>query len=516
MTDSNDQQLRKISGISLSTRGFTFQNALVSWVVSQSLDSIIWHDFHIFMRESTTLYSKLVNSLDGIVWEADGETFQFTFVSPQAEKILGYPISQWLEPNFWRDHTHPDDTDWCSAFCLDSTKQRHDHEFEYRMIAADGSVVWLHDIVSVKVEPDGGLYLRGIMLDITKRKKSEDDLQKQTEILQKIFHHIPVMVSFYDAEGRLELVNREWESTFGWSIAEIQDRNGDVLSEVYPDAVHRRRAQDWIAAAKSEWRDFKSKARDGRSVDTTWAVVGLSDGTSICIGQDVSERKRGEAERQRLRHRLMTAHEDERRHLSRELHDNIGQYLSALLLGLESLARVPELPAAASNQLSYLKETTKQFELDVHRVALELRPTTLEDLGLEAALAGFAREWGRRHDQKIRVAFNSSGFANPNERLSFDIEVAIYRVVQEALTNASRHSNAGIVSVILERDNSRVRVIIEDDGVGFDADRFMSGPVDNQRLGLMGMRERVQLVGGEFKVDSGAGTTIVVTIPHPS
>jgi len=344
------------------------------------------------MPENSTLYSKLVNSLDGIVWEANGETFQFTFVSPQAEKILGYPIKQWLEPNFWRDHTHPDDTDWCAAFCLDSTQQRRDHEFEYRMIAADGSIVWLHDIVSVKTEPDGRLCLRGIMLNIT-------------------------------------------------------------------------------------------------------------------------ERKRNEEERQRLLRRLITAHEDERRHLSRELHDNIGQYLSALLLGLESLARIPELPTSAVNQLSYLKETTKQFELDVHSFALELRPTVLDELGLEAALSTFAREWGRRHDQRIKVVFNSARFENPNERLPFDIEVAIYRVVQEALTNASRHSNAEIVSVILERNANRVRVIIEDDGDGFDAEQFMSGPVDTHRLGLMGMQERVQLAGGEFKIDSGAGTTLVVTIP---
>jgi signal transduction histidine kinase len=214
-----------------------------------------------------------------------------------------------------------------------------------------------------------------------------------------------------------------------------------------------------------------------------------------------------------LLQRLITAHEDERRHLSRELHDNLGQYLSALLLGLESLARVPDLPSAAVKQLSYLTETTKQFELDVHSVALELRPTTLDDLGLEAALSSFAREWARRHDQRIKVVYNSSGFANPDQRLPYDVEVAIYRVVQEALTNASRHSNAEIVSVILERDSAQVRVTIEDDGVGFDVEKMMSSPVENRRLGLLSMQERVQMAGGEFKIDSGAGTTIVVTIP---
>lgn len=465
------------------------------------------------MRESPTLYSKLVNSLDGIVWEANAGTFQFTFVSPQAEKILGYPLKQWLEPNFWREHTHPDDADWCAAFCLDGTKQNQDHEFEYRMIAADGGVVWLHDIVSVTTEKTGATYLRGIMLNITKRKQAEEELRKKTEILEKIFDHIPVMVTFRGADGRIELVNREWEHIFGWSLSELQLRNGDILNEVYPDPIHRRRARDIIAAANSEWFDFKSKARDGRLLDTTWAVARLSDGTSVSIGQDVTDRKRAEAERQHLLQRLMTVHEDERRHLSRELHDNIGQYLSALLLGLESVARVPELPAAALTELSYLKETTKQFELDLHSVALELRPTTLDDLGLEAAVSTLAREWAKRHDQRIRVEFNSSRFQTPNDRLSFDIGVAIYRVVQEALTNASRHSNAEVVSVILEGDNHQVRVIVEDDGIGFDVEKFMSSPVENRRLGLMGMQERVQLVGGEFKIDSGAGTTIVVTIP---
>lgn len=465
------------------------------------------------MLETPALYSKLVNSLDGIVWEADAETFRFTFVSPQAERILGYPIKQWLEPDFWRKHTHPDDTDWCTAYCLDSTRRRQDHEFEYRMIAADGSVVWLHDIVSVKSEPDGVLCLRGIMLDITRRKQAEEELRKQKEILQKVFDHLPVMVSLYDAQGKLELVNREWEKTFGWSSSEIQNDKVDVLAEVYPDAVSHRRALDWIAAANNQWLDFRSKTRDGRVIETTWAIVRLSDGTTIRIGQDITERKHADEERQRLLRRLMTAHEDERRHVSRELHDNIGSYLSALLLGLESVASVGDLPNAAADQLSYLKETTKQLEVDVHNVAVELRPTMLDDLGLEAALSSLAREWTRRHDQKIRVDFSSNGFASDTGRLPPDVEIAIYRVVQEALTNASRHSNAATVSVIIEQSETNVRVIIEDDGVGFDVEKVMSGPVENRRLGLMGMQERIQLVNGEFKIDSGAGTTIVVTIP---
>jgi signal transduction histidine kinase len=296
-------------------------------------------------------------------------------------------------------------------------------------------------------------------------------------------------------------------------MEELQNFNGDILNEVYPDPVGRRRARDFIKAANCEWRDFASLARDGSIVHSTWAVARLSDGTSVSIGQNISERKRAEEEQERLRQRLITAQEDERRHLSRELHDNIGQYLSALLLGLESCTNLPELPTSLGNKLLYLTETTKQFELDVHGLALELRPTTLDDLGLEAALSGLSREWARRHHQKIHAVFTSSGFKDRDERLSSDVEIAIYRVVQEALTNVSRHSSAAVVSIILERDDRNVRVIIEDDGIGFEVEKVMGGPVENRRLGLMGMQERVELVGGEFKIESGTGTTIVVTIP---
>src|SRR5215203_4668261 len=102
------------------------------------------------------IYATLVNSINGIVWEADADSFQFLFVSPQAERILGYPARRWLEePDFWRAHTHPDDVDRCVAYCSEATAAGRDHEFEYRMIAADGRIVWLHDLVTVLRAPDG-------------------------------------------------------------------------------------------------------------------------------------------------------------------------------------------------------------------------------------------------------------------------------------------------------------------------------------------------------------------------
>jgi PAS domain S-box-containing protein len=124
-------------------------------------------------------FRDLVNSVEGIVWEADVPSFQFLFVSKQAERVLGYPVERWLsEPTFWKDHVHPEDQEWALQFCQTATAEKRDHEFEYRMIAADGSVVWLRDLVTVVVEGDRVTRVRGVMVDLTNRKQAEDALRQ--------------------------------------------------------------------------------------------------------------------------------------------------------------------------------------------------------------------------------------------------------------------------------------------------------------------------------------------------
>lgn len=130
--------------------------------------------------------------------------------------------------------------------------------------------------------------------DITSRKRVEDDLRKQKELLQKIFDNIPLMVSFFDADGQVVLLNRAWERTRGWKLEEIRRQNLDILTESYPDPDDRQRARDAIDASTGEWSDFTIKVRDGRRIDTTWAVVPVGDGTRFAIGQDITENKRAE------------------------------------------------------------------------------------------------------------------------------------------------------------------------------------------------------------------------------
>jgi PAS domain S-box-containing protein len=178
-------------------------------------------------------FRDLVNSVDGIVWEADAETFVFSFVSEQAERILGYPIERWLnEPTFWQDHLHPDDRDWAVGFCLKATAEKRDHDFEYRMIAADGRIVWLRDLVAVVVEGDRTASLRGVMLDITERKRAE-------YLTEQVFESSPDGVSIIGRDYRYQRVNPIYERIWGTPAERIVGMHAaDLLGmEVFAQKV---------------------------------------------------------------------------------------------------------------------------------------------------------------------------------------------------------------------------------------------------------------------------------------
>ena len=147
------------------------------------------------IRQSQKQQQDLINSIDGIVWEADADTFRFTFVSQQAEQILGYPAQLWVEePGFWANHIHPEDRERAVSSCTKATAEKKPHRFEYRMFAADGRIVWLGDIVSVIVENDTAVKLRGVMIDLTQRREAEERAHRNHERM-RAFHEISAAAS---------------------------------------------------------------------------------------------------------------------------------------------------------------------------------------------------------------------------------------------------------------------------------------------------------------------------------
>ncbi|MCW5971283.1 MAG: response regulator [Blastocatellales bacterium] len=155
------------------------------------------------LRQSQERLESLVHSVEGIVWEASADTFQFTFVSQQAERILGYPVERWVsDPTFWADHIHPDDRDEAVRYCQEATADRRNHEFEYRMVAANGDERWFKDYVAIIEEPDGSAKLRGIIVDITKLKQAEQSRRQAEEALRESAEQLR-QAQKMDAVGRL-------------------------------------------------------------------------------------------------------------------------------------------------------------------------------------------------------------------------------------------------------------------------------------------------------------------------
>jgi two-component system sensor histidine kinase/response regulator len=139
-----------------------------------------------FLKASEQRFRDLVNTTDGIVWEADATTFQFTYISEKAVSLLGFPADEWTKPGFWVEHLHPDDLVWAPEFCASCTGRLEPHDFEYRFIARDGRTVWLHDIVSVVAENGAPRWLRGIMVDVTRQKKNETELIQYRDHLEEL------------------------------------------------------------------------------------------------------------------------------------------------------------------------------------------------------------------------------------------------------------------------------------------------------------------------------------------
>ncbi len=148
---------------------------------------------------------RLVESTRAIPWEADARTWQFTYIGPQAVRALGYPIAKWFETGFWPDHIHPDDREYAIEFCEKSSHECQEYEFDYRMIAADGRVVWLHDIVVVEHENGEPAFLRGYMIDITERMNAQDELRQAHEELAQAFSEIKELHGKLEAENVLLL-----------------------------------------------------------------------------------------------------------------------------------------------------------------------------------------------------------------------------------------------------------------------------------------------------------------------
>ena len=212
--------------------------------------------------------------------------------------------------------------------------------------------------------------------------------------------------------------------------------------------------------------------------------------------------------RQRLMRKVINTQEDERKRVSRDIHDHLGQEMTALRLQLQAFREQLGNDAKLTERFDKVLETAENLDLTIDFIAWELRPAALEEIGLQAAINKYVSNWSNQF--KATTEFHA--VVPSDRRLALAVEVNLYRIVQEALNNIAKHAKANNVSILLEKPEDKIVLIIEDDGVGFDVEEKLNR---NEGLGLIGIGERAALINGEVEIESaiGNGTTIYVRVP---
>ena len=231
---------------------------------------------------------ELVHSLDGIVWEADPATTQMLFVSRQAEHLLGYPVSQWIaEPTFWVDHLHPEDRAWAVATCQEAVRDLRDHTFEYRMVAQDGRVVWLQDLVTVIASEGRATRLRGIMVDVSQRKEAEAQAALAQQRWRLHMDQTPLAVIEWDLDGRVTRWNPAAERIFGYLAEEALGQ--PIIELVVPQNARlrdqvSRLAESLTGGTAPSQVQHPNVRKDGTLITCRWFNTPLVDEANQPMG----------------------------------------------------------------------------------------------------------------------------------------------------------------------------------------------------------------------------------------
>lgn len=435
------------------------------------------------------------------------EQFRIFGVDPETFTPTGESTARFI---------HPDDLPHMKRILEDAAHERRDFEVNYRIIRPDGSRRYLRGIGHPVIAPSGDLDFVGVCVDVTERMEVEQQLRRSEAYLvegQRISH--TGTWAWNAATGEL-FWTLEHFRIFGVDPATFHLTIYAACRCIHPD--------DRAAAIEA----FETATRDGKSFEREFRVV-RSDGTIAHVHSvghpvldnegkptewvgttmDVTTRKEEEASRNELRRRLLVAQEDERRRISREMHDELGQQLSSLTLRLAALKREYGQHSGLADQLSSLETAVGALDADLDFLIWQLRPTALDDLGLVGAFKDHIAHWSAHSG----IAAESHVGGMERTRLTAEIETTIYRLLQEALNNVAKHARARRVSIVLAASPDHVSLIVEDDGIGFEASAAF-GP-SQSGLGLIGMRERAALLGGTVDIEShpGNGTTFVARIP---
>ena len=447
---------------------------------------------------------------------------QLLFVNPAFCSMLGFS-----EEELTRKHcvqfSPPEDAekDWTLFQQLRAGSIDH-YQLEKRYFRRDGSLVWGCLSISLLNSCPSPLVI-AMVEEITDKKKAEEAvqqanlvleertalLQSREELLKIFVKHVPVAVAMLDRDMRYLQVSDRWCADYSFDSSQILGRSH---YEVFPDLperwkqIHRRGlAGETLRADEDRW-DRESGTTWLRWEVRPWQNLDRVPGGILIFSEDINHRKQAEEALFGMSRKLIEAQEQERSRIARELHDDIGQRLALVAVELEQLNENSViLPDVRSRIGEFLKQIN-EIATDVQSLSHELHSAKLQYLGIAAAMRGFCRKFGEQ--QKVEIDFQTHDMPSP---LSADTSLCFFRVLQESLHNASKHSGVQHFEVRLWGTSDEIHLTVKDSGVGFDQEAARTSP----GLGLISMDERVKMVNGTLTIESHSkgGTTIHARVP---
>ena len=358
-------------------------------------------------------------------------------------------------------------------------------------------------------------YVAELEARITERKRAEEALRESEERYRELFENARDAIYVHDLEGNYISVNRAAETLSGYARDEILGRH-------YTEFIakeHLSQVSDCLLAKLEQHGETTYEvdvlAKDGRRVPVEVSSRGIYE-NGVIVGvqgtaRDITERKQAQDTLRMFSRQLIEAQEDERRRIARDLHDQIGQALTAVKMNLYTVQRFCDEPEPAHCLKDNIDAVDEALRL-VRDLSVDLRPPLLDDLGLATALCWYVDRYEKRAGVTTEVLIE---MPNQNERFTRELETACFRIAQEALTNVARHARATHVLLQLTRTPARLEMVVRDDGVGFDPAALRKRARRVATLGLLGMQERAHAAGGALDIHSqvSTGTAVHFSVP---
>ena len=445
-------------------------------------------------------------------FERDIQTGLVTWTA-ELESVYGLPEGSLngTSAAFFEHLIHPEDRAQLTELVDRALKTRQPTEGEWRVVWPDGSVHWIVGRWRVLTDDSGEpSRVVGVNMDVTGRKLAELALNAREELLKTFVKNVPAAVAMLDTDMHYLQVSDRWCTDYLPGRMQILGR---LHYELFPDMperwkeVHRRAlAGETLRADEDRW-DGQDGPHWARWEVRPWKTLEGTVGGILILAEDITRRKQAEVALAGVSRKLIEAQEQERTRIARELHDDINQRLALLSVELTGAAKTsPVSAAAASLVLSETRERIDDISSDLQSLSRQLHSSQLEYLGIVAAARSHCREVAA--SQSVEIDFHGDDLRTPVSR---EASLCLFRILQEALHNAVKHSKVRHFEARLSCSEDYIQLTVSDHGVGFDPEAALK----TVGLGLISMRERVRFLNGVISVESkpAQGTTVRVQIP---